>query len=219
MTRRLKPNRMPPMMPRAAAMALLALGPVMLALMPAPACAQSADPAAVPVAALDAALIALMRSGGGMAERERQVAPVIDRAFNLPFIIRYSIGPAWTGIAPRDQAALTTAFRAMTIAQYVHNFGSFSGQRFVLAPQVEVRGTDRLVRTTLLSPGEAAEQILYRMREDGAPGSGQWKIIDVFYRNGISQLATRRSDFAEVMRHGGAPALIAHLGRLAANPK
>jgi phospholipid transport system substrate-binding protein len=45
---------------------------------------------------------------------------------------------------------------------------------------------------------------------------GSWKIIDVFYRNSISQIATRRSDFASIMAKSGAKALIAHLDSLAA---
>ena len=80
---------------------------------------------------------------------------------------------------------------------------------------VEVRGVDKLVRTTLTSPGSPVEELNYRLRETG----GQWKIIDVYYKNAISQLATRRSDFAGVVNKGGAPALIAHLNQLAANPK
>jgi phospholipid transport system substrate-binding protein len=44
-------------------------------------------------------------------------------------------------------------------------------------------------------------------------------VIDVFYRNSISQLASRHADFADTLSKGGAPALIAHLNRLAASPE
>jgi phospholipid transport system substrate-binding protein len=71
------------------------------------------------------------------------------------------------------------------------------------------------VRTTLVVPRGSSEPLNYRLRQSG----GAWKIIDVYYRNAISQLATRRSDFARVMQKGGAPSLIAHLNRLATNPK
>src|SRR5436853_458516 len=54
--------------------------------------------------------------------------------------------------------------------------------------------------------------IAYRLRSSG----GSWKIVDVFYRNSISQLATRRSDFSRVLATGGAKALIKHLDALAA---
>ncbi len=39
---------------------------------------------------------------------------------------------------------------------------------------------------------------------------GAWKIIDVYF-GAISQLTTRRSDFAQPLAAGGAKGLIAHL--------
>jgi phospholipid transport system substrate-binding protein len=182
-----------------------------------PALAQSADPAAGTVEALHSALISIMRAGAaaGQAGRARQIAPAVDRTFDVPQMTRLAVGPAWTGIAPADQAALVAAFRSMTIAQYAKNFDSFSGERFVMAPQVETRGGDKLVRTTLVVPGGNPESLGYRLRQSG----GQWKIIDVYYRNSISQLATRRADFARVLASGGAKALVAHLNELAARPR
>jgi phospholipid transport system substrate-binding protein len=194
----------------------IALCPIACLAAPVPVTAQASDPAAATVAALDNGLLAIMHAGAaaGQAGRTRQIAPVIDRAFDLPLMARLSVGPAWNGFSPHDQQALIAAFRTMTVAQYARNFDGWSGERFTMLPQVESRGTDRLVRTTLTSPGGTSEVLDYRLRQDG----GAWKIIDVYYRNAISQLATRRSDFAVVVAKGGAPALIAHLDRLAARP-
>lgn len=193
-------------------LALCSLASVAIFAAPAPVAAQAGDPAAATVDGLDNGLLAIMHSGAGQSGRERQIAPVVDRAFNLPLMTRLSVGPAWLTTSPHDQGELVTAFRAMTIAQYAHNFDGWSGQRFTMVPQVETRGLDKVVRTTLVSPG-STEVLNYRLRQDG----GQWKIIDVYYRDSISQLATRRSDFASVLTKGGAPALIAHLNQLAQN--
>ena len=194
----------------------LALGAAMISVAP-PALAQSADPAAGTVEALHSALLAIMRAGAaaGQAGRARQIAPAVDRTFDVPQMTRLAVGPSWTSIATADQAALVAAFRSMTIAQYAKNFDSFSGERFVMTPQVETRGGDKLVRTTLVVPGGNPESLGYRLRQSG----GQWKIIDVYYRNSISQLATRRADFARVLASGGAKALVAHLNELAARPR
>jgi phospholipid transport system substrate-binding protein len=182
-----------------------------------PVLAQSGDPAAGTVETLHNALLAIMHAGtaAGQAGRARQIAPALDRTFDLPQMTRLAVGPGWTNIAPADQTALVAAFRSMTIAQYARNFDSFSGERFVMTPQVETRGGDKLVRTTLVVPGSNPETLGYRLRQSG----GQWKIIDVYYRNSISQLATRRNDFARVLATGGAKALVAHLNELAARPR
>ena len=185
---------------------------VLLALaIPVPAIAQT-DPARTTVQALDDGLIAIMKAKGTVRSRATAIGPVIDRAFDLPLMTRLAIGAGWTTTSPADQQALVAAFRRMTIAQYATNFDSWSGERFAIAPQIEARGGDRLVRTTLAAPGKADIPISYRLRASG----GNWKIIDVFYRNSISQIATRRSDFAAIMAKGGAKALVAHLDRLAA---
>ena len=171
---------------------MLAISPiasmVALAAAPVPAMAQASDPAAATVTALDNGLLAIMHAGAGAGQsgRARQIAPVIDRVFDLPLMARLSVGPAWNNFTPRDQQSLTAAFRAMTVAQYARNFDGWTGERFIVAPQVETRGTDRLVRTTLTSPGGTSEVLDYRLRQSG----GAWKIIDVYYRNAISQLAT-----------------------------
>lgn len=178
---------------------------------PVPVLAQS-EPARAAVQALNAGLLAIMKAGGTAKSRAAAIAPQIDRAFDLPLMTRLAVGPSWTTIAPGDQQALVAAFRRMTIAQYAANFDSWSGESFTIDPRIEARGGDQLVRTTLNTPGKAGIPISYRLRASG----GTWKIIDVFYRNSISQIATRRSDFASVLAKGGAKALVAHLDSLAA---
>lgn len=187
-----------------------------LALASPPALAQAADAATATVQSLQSGLVSIMRagSGAGQAGRARMIAPAIDRAFDIPLMTRLAVGPAWTNIAADDQKALVAAFRALTIAQHAKNFDSFSGEKFTIAGPAETRGADKLVRTAVVSPGGSSEALHYRLRQSG----GGWKIIDVYYRNAISQLATRRSDFARVLKTGGAPALVAHLNRLAAKP-
>jgi phospholipid transport system substrate-binding protein len=189
----------------AAVAVLLAAGPVL---------AQASDPAVSTVQSLDDALIATMKAGkaAGMTGRMARVGPALDRSYDLSLMTRLAVGPQWNSIAAGDQQALVAAFRRMTVAQYASNFDGYSGQSFVIAPQVEARGGDKLVRTTLKDPHGDDVAISYRLRQSG----GGWKIVDVFYKNSISQIATRRSDFAASLQSGGAKALIAHLNALAA---
>jgi len=181
-----------------------------VALAATPVVGQAAEPAAATVETLHGGLLSIMRAGGSNATRARAIGPVIDRTFDIPLMTRLAVGPSWTSIPASQQSDLVQAFRALTVSQYAKNFDSFGGEKFVTAG-VDTRGADKLVRTNLTS-GKKTESLNYRLRGSG----GSWKIVDVYYRNAISQLATRRADFARVMKTGGAPALIAHLNRLAA---
>ena len=182
----------------------------------APARAASADPAAAQVDAFDAALLDVMKSAKalGLQGRYHRLAPAVARAYDIPTMIRFAVGPSWATIAPAQQQALTQAFERLTVASYAHNFDGWSGEQFETDPNVLTRPPDKVVTTHLISPHGAPVSIAYRMRQ--APG-GTWKIIDVFYNGSISQLTTRRADFAAALAQGGAPALLAHLNTLADN--
>ena len=188
----------------AAAVAVLA-APIALA--------QANDPARATVQTLCDGLSATMKAdkAAGLRGREAVIGPVVDRTFDIPLMTRLSVGAGWTGIAPGDQQALVAAFRRVTVAQYAKNFDAYNGESFTVAPNVETRGGDRLVRTTLNQRSQPAIPIAYRLRES----SGGWRIVDVFYKNSISQIATRRSDFAQTLQTGGAKALIAKMDKLA----
>ena len=190
-----------------------AMGALLLAV-PTALYAQATDSAQAPIAALDQGLIGIMKAGksAGMRGRSAAIAPVVDRVYDIPLMTRLAVGAPWTTFAPSDQAALVTALRRLTIAQYASNFDGYAGQSFVVDPRVDVRATDRMVRTTLNDPKGESVAIAYRLRQAG----GTWKIIDVFYKNSISQLATRRADFARIVASGGAKALVAHLNGLSA---
>ncbi len=185
---------------------------LLLSFAPVAVVAQTADPARATVQQLNDNLIKVMKGGGTVQARTAALSPVLDRAFDLPLMTRLAVGPSWTKLSPADQDALTRSFRRMTISQYARNFDSWSGESFTTDPQVQQRGGDKLVRTTLNVPKDAPVAISYRLRQSG----GDWKIIDVFYRNSISQIATRRADFASVLQKGGAASLVTHMDAIAA---
>jgi phospholipid transport system substrate-binding protein len=168
------------------------------------------DPAAAQVQTLNAALLKSMHAGSTIstAERYKQLQPVIEQIFAMPLVTRLAVGPHWTGFSPEQQQALITAYARFTVANYVHNFHDFDGQKFELDDNVVTRGTDKIVHTRVIPAHDVPVDLLYRMREV----DGTWKVIDVI-SDGVSQLALRRSDFAVALAAGGAPALIAHLDK------
>ena len=169
------------------------------------------DEVAAPIRALDDGLLAAMRAGKteSFPNRFNMLAPVIDRTFDLPGILRVSVGLRWDDIGAEQQASLMQVFRRFTVASYVANFNSYDGQRFEIAPTLRAIGTDQVVGTTFVPQGGDANRIDYVMRQEDAT----WKVVDVLLDGTISRVAVQRSDFRGVLVHGGAPALIASLQR------
>lgn len=188
----------------------------MSTLAPALCSAETAQAGALaPVQALSTALIDAMKSGAktSHAERAERLAPIVDRSFELALTTRVIVGQKWSSIPVSDQNALQAAIRKMTIAEYAHNFAHWSGESIVVDPKVDVRGGDALVKSSLMRPKADPVILAYRLRQSG----GQWRIMDVLYNGTISQLATRRADYAHILETNGVRALIEHIDALAAN--
>jgi phospholipid transport system substrate-binding protein len=101
----------------------------------------------------------------------------------------------------------------MSVANYAGNFDKFSGERFDVDPNVQQRGPDKIVQTTLTPPGQKPIVFAYRMRQSGST----WKIIDVFLQGYVSELAMRRSDFGATLASGGPSALAKKINGIADN--
>jgi phospholipid transport system substrate-binding protein len=171
--------------------------------------AATASEITAPVEQLHAGLISIMKAGKTVSFRQRYeaIAPVIGRTFDLEAILRQVVGPRWASLPADQQAALADAFRRYTIASYVANFDSYSGQRFDTAPVVRAVGNDRVVETRFASPGDRVHALDYVMRQEG----GGWKVVDVLAEGSISRVASQRSEMRSLLADGGGPGLLVSL--------
>ena len=171
----------------------------------------AADPAVARIDKFHEALLGIMKDGPklGVEGRYKKIEADVDALFDLATMTKFTVGPAWAKMSAQEQASLIAAFRRMTIASYARNFNEFKGQKFVTDPKAEDRVPDRLVKSQVIPAGEKPVNLVYRMRESG----GSWRVIDVIYEF-VSQLATRRADFASTVASGGAPALVKKLDEI-----
>lgn len=166
----------------------------------------------IPIRALDDALLDIMRAGKTAPFQKRfdMLAPAVDRAFDLPHILRVSVGPGWSELSPPLQTSLLAAFRRYTVASYVDNFDSFDDQHFELQPATRaLPDGEQVVITRIVARSGDSHQLDYVMREQG----GVWKAVDVLADGAISRVAVQRSDFRHLLNEGGATALMASLQR------
>ena len=170
-----------------------------------------ADPAVARIEKFHDTLIAVMKDGPklGAEGRYKRLEGDVDALFDLAAMTKFTVGPPWARMTADEQKSLIAAFRRMTISSYARNFNSFNGQKFVTDPKADDRAPDRLVKSQVIPVGEKPVNLIYRMRESG----GSWRVIDVIFEF-VSQLATRRSDFASTVATGGAPALVKKLNEI-----
>lgn len=158
------------------------------------------------------ALLASMKAGDhtGFGQRFQMIAPAVDRAFDLPAVLEISVGPSWTNLSQGQQDRLLDAFRRYTVASYVSNFDSYSGQQLTVTPETRSLGVDRLIVESQIRPVNGDVIALDYVMKQSAAG---WKVVDVLANGSISRVAVQRSDFRHLLSKGGGDALVASLQR------
>jgi len=138
-------------------------------------------------------------------ERDRRFAPVFAAVFDMPTMTRLAVGSAWKTFSAEQQAAVRDAFARFMIADYASQIKDYSGESFVVDPQPipETRGGGEIIKTKLVQPGGRTVSINYLVRGE--------RVIDIYFNGTISDLATRRDEFASIIASGGADALIKRL--------
>ena len=100
---------------------------------------------------------------------------------------------------------LTAAFSRYTISMYANRFNDYGGERFEVSPAASANPNGVIVSSRLVKTNGEAVALNYLLRQDA---SGAWKVIDVYLSGTVSELATRRSEFAAVLQRSGADGLV-----------
>jgi phospholipid transport system substrate-binding protein len=146
----------------------------------------------------------------GVQGRYKKLEPAVDAAFDFPAMTQAIVGPDWANISAADRKAVIDAFRRTTIANYARNFDGYNGEQFVTSPQVQDRGGEKIISTQMTRQGNSPVSFIYKLDNHGG-----WKIDDVYANGFVSQVATKRSEYAATLRSGGAAALAQKLNALA----
>jgi phospholipid transport system substrate-binding protein len=153
-------------------------------------------------------LLANMRSGSslGASGRYARIEPVVRRVFDIPFMTRLAVGPEWANLSEAQRQQVSQAFERYVAAVYAERFDNYSGEKLQVTGEQPSAGGTIITSEIVKSNGEPVH-INYLMRQNG----GGWQIADVYLNGTISELATRRSEFAAILRTRGINGLIAML--------
>jgi phospholipid transport system substrate-binding protein len=158
------------------------------------------------------ALLVTMKNGRtlGQSGRFTQLEPVIRRTFDIAAMARLSVGPSWASLSEGQRQQVIESFGRYISAIYADRFDSYAGQKLqVTGEQPAAAGV--MVRSQIVKANGEPVKIDYMMRRNGEG----WLISDIYLDGAISEVATRRSEFAAILKNDGADGLIAALNRKA----
>jgi phospholipid transport system substrate-binding protein len=150
-------------------------------------------------------LLATMRSGPslGASGRYARIEPVIRRVFDIPFMTRLAVGPEWANLTEAQRQQVSQAFERYVAAVYAERFDNYAGEKMQVTGEQASAGGTIITSQIVKSNGEPVN-VNYLVRQNG----GGWQIADVYLNGTISELATRRSEFASILRTRGINGLI-----------
>ncbi len=178
---------------------------------------EAEDSAIQVVERLHSGLIETMQGGDelGFQGRFDLIRPVVEATFDLGFMGSKSVGRHWKKLTPEEQALWLDKFTGFLAANYAGNFDGFAGESFETLGEEPAKRETRVVLTELRVPGSEDVVLNYRLRktQDG------WRIIDIYLKGTVSELALRRSDFSSTLKQKGFGELAAAVDRKIQNLK
>ncbi len=157
-------------------------------------------------------LLGTMKNGRilGQSGRFAQIEPVVRRSFDIPTMARLSVGPTWATLTEAQRQQVTESFGRYISAIYADRFDSYGGQKLEVTGE-QPAPSGLMVRSQIVKANGEPVKVDYLMRRSG----DTWLISDVYLDGSISELATRRSEFAAILHSQGIDGLIAALNRKA----
>jgi len=158
------------------------------------------------------ALLSTMKNGRTLGQNGRftQLEPIIRRTFDIASMVRLSVGSSWASLTDAQRQQMAESFGRYISAIYADRFDSYAGQKLqVTGEQPNAVGV--MVRSQIVKANGELVKVDYMMRRNG----DSWLISDIYLDGAISEVATRCSEFAAILKSQGIDGLIAALDRKA----
>lgn len=162
-------------------------------------------PASKVIAQLDATILEVLKDAEtlGFQGRVDRLKPAVETAFDLPFMAEKSLGQQWQPLSDADKQRWVALSREFTVTNYAANFSKWSNQTIDQLGEEASAADTVVVKTRINDPGGDSVDMNYRMRE----ANGAWKVVDVYLKGTVSELALRRSDYTALLEKEGFEAL------------
>ena len=157
-------------------------------------------------------LLNTMKNGHilGQSGRFVQLEPVIRRSFDIAAMARLSVGSSWGGLSEAQRQQMTESYGRYISAIYAERFDSYEGQKLQVTDEQPGAG-GVMVHSQIIKANGEPVKVDYLMRRSGEA----WLIADIYLDGAISEVATRRSEFAAILKSQGIDGLITALNRKA----
>jgi phospholipid transport system substrate-binding protein len=155
---------------------------------------------------VDQVLEVLARKELSTDERIRRIEEIAYHRFDFATISRLVLARRWRQFTPEQREEFVEQFKIQLSRSYGTRITRYEQEQVaILGSRVEPRG-DVTVATRIEGGTADGTKVDYRLRKKDGP----WLLIDVIIE-GVSLVSSYRSQFAEILGHGGPDELLRQL--------
>jgi phospholipid transport system substrate-binding protein len=159
-------------------------------------------------------VLALAYSGQSTETLAERARPLLEKDFSFDLVTRQAIGPGWRQFTAGDQQKVTDLFSRLVIRIYAARVVGTQRPTITYGKTVTLAPDRCEIPSRVTAPnGDKAYAVVYRLIN--LPGG--WRIYDVLIE-GVSFVANYRAQFDDLVRRGGAAAVIKTLEAKLAEP-
>ena len=148
-------------------------------------------------------VITVLNSSTDKEKQRLALEKLFQDNVDINWMGQFVLGNAWRQASPEQRQSYLEAYRQYLLARYTHNFAEYTGAKYTITDAKMESNGEFTVAMQINTPQAENTIAGYRLRESGTT----FKIIDIVIE-GVSLLATERSEFASVVQQKGMDGLI-----------
>lgn len=139
-----------------------------------------------------------------LAQRLDDLKITIDTIFDYKKMIKFIYGKKWTTLDDEIKEKLEKTFLRYISYNYAKRFSAIKNLKFKIVKNEKLSDTKVLIKTFMITSGKDTVSFDYIFNKK----DGDWKIFDILVEGSISEVATKKSDFYQIIKQGGPLGLI-----------
>lgn len=138
--------------------------------------------------------------------KQARLIKLFEQTVDTKWIGHFVLGRYYNAATATQKKKYDDIYHEFLIRSYVPRFKEYKGQKFEITETQSQGKGEYLVKTNILSAGEAPIRVDYRVREEG----GTFHVVDII-SEGVSLINTQRSEFGSVVSREGMDYLLDQL--------
>lgn len=162
-------------------------------------------------------LMSIMKNAKDLGWQGRYIylKPVLKNTYSFSEMARIVAGNHWKRFTDVQKGEFIEAFTHMSTAVYASRFNGYNGERFEITRVEELSQPSSggaMVWARVIRKDDTTVKLSYRLVKS-VEEEHCWKIIDVFYRGTMSELAAQRAQYLAILNESGYDSLIRKLNK------